>query len=244
MTTEPKNELPECPEYDRWFYTARSPDKDMPYGTHMIYQVCDGDEKKFEIAESIMRTAFIAGMNTRPAKAVQGDKAFPSQETTDAEFVQWALDYYADKNNWPNGVGGRIARDALEPFARIRAALTPESEGIAGKGDGETSDGYHTFNELYEHRHALFASLLKCYPDKAWKSKKHDDGTMFDGWFIAGIETREGQATYHIPLRLWDDFQAEVIHVAPKWDGHTPDDVIKRLSTLARPQEIDVDRLK
>ena len=38
---------------------------------------------------------------------------------------------------------------------------------------GETSDGYHTFNELYHHRAVLFSVIVANYPDKAWKSKKH-----------------------------------------------------------------------
>jgi len=33
--------------------------------------------------------------------------------------------------------------------------------------------------------------------DRSWKSFKHADGTMYDGMFIAGIETPEGQYTYH-----------------------------------------------
>lgn len=103
--------------------------------------------------------------------------------------------------------------------------------------DGDTSDGYHTFNELYEHRHTLFAALLKCYPEIAWKSLKHADGTMFDGWFIAGLNTPSGQATYHIPMRLWYSFEANVLHEAPEWDGHTADDVIKRIAALKNPSD-------
>ena len=112
---------------------------------------------------------------------------------------------------------------------------------------GDTSDGYHTFNELYEHRHTLFAAVLRLIPDKAWKSKLHDDGTMFDGWFIAGIETPEGQVTYHIPLRLWDKFKVTELPNAPKWDGHTSDDVLQRIDHLhaqgyLRGQELDDNR--
>ena len=95
------------------------------------------------------------------------------------------------------------------------------------KVTGETSDGYHTFNELYEHRHLLFSKLAE------WKSKKHSDGTMFDDWFIAGIGKDKGeQITYHIPLRLWDSFNCEELDTAPEWDGHTANDVLKRLSKL------------
>lgn len=112
-----------------------------------------------------------------------------------------------------------------ELLAIIKAALAPV--------DGNTSDGYHTFNELYEHRHALFLTICRIYKDRAWKSKFHSDGTMFDGWFIAGIATTDGQATYHLPLRLWDDFTVSELPMAPPWDGHTPDDVTNRIKNLA-----------
>lgn len=97
---------------------------------------------------------------------------------------------------------------------------------------GETSDGYHTFNELYEHRHALFAALAAKSGTDAWKSRLHEDGTMFDGWFIAGIECPLGTATYHLPIRLFDTFPAREIERAPPWDGHTSDDVVKRLNSI------------
>ena len=37
---------------------------------------------------------------------------------------------------------------------------------------GELSDGFHTFNSLYEQRAILFAALVKAYKDKSWKSYK------------------------------------------------------------------------
>lgn len=95
------------------------------------------------------------------------------------------------------------------------------------EGKGEISDGYHTFNELYEHRHALFA--VACHFLGGWKSKLHQDGTMFPGWFIAGLTTCDGPATYHLPLRLWDAFPGRERERAPEWDGHTAGDVVTRL---------------
>lgn len=94
---------------------------------------------------------------------------------------------------------------------------------------GKTSDGYHTFDELYHHRHALFAVVSSAYGDKAWKSKKHQDGTMYDGWFVAGIELPTGQITYHLPMDVWHKFPSREVEHAPKWDGHISSDVIHRL---------------
>ena len=100
-------------------------------------------------------------------------------------------------------------------------------------GIGNLSDGYHTFNELYHHRAILFSVICNSMPDKAWKSKLHDTGDMFDGMFIVGIETPEGQATYHYDIDpYWDMFKVKELEKAPKWDGHTPQDAIDRISKL------------
>ena len=98
---------------------------------------------------------------------------------------------------------------------------------------GDTSDGYHTFNELYHHRAVLFSVIVKAFPDKAWKSKQHNDGTMYDGMFIVGIDTPEGQATYHYDIDpYWDIFECKELARAPKWDGHTPAQAIERIGKL------------
>jgi hypothetical protein len=96
---------------------------------------------------------------------------------------------------------------------------------------GNISDGFHTFNELYEHRHALF--LVVCTSSGGWKSKLHSDGTMFEGWFIAGVGTLLGDATYHVPLAWWDRYTIAELDRAPKWDGHTSQQVIERIASLA-----------
>ena len=98
---------------------------------------------------------------------------------------------------------------------------------------GDTSDGYHTFNELYHHRAVLFSVIVKAFPDKAWKSKQHNDGTMYDGMFIVGIDTPEGQATYHYDIDpYWDMFECSELERAPEWDGHTPAQAIERIGRL------------
>jgi len=98
---------------------------------------------------------------------------------------------------------------------------------------GETSDGYHTFNELYHHRAVLFSVIVANYPDRAWKSKKHHDGTMYENMFIVGIDTPDGQATYHYDVDpYWDMFKCRVLDNAPEWDGHTPAQAIERIGKL------------
>lgn len=101
-------------------------------------------------------------------------------------------------------------------------------EGVSSQG---ISDGYHTFEELYYHRMILFSLICKAHKDKAWKSKQHHDGTMFDGYFIVGIDTPQGRYSYHYDLQYWDDFDVKELERAPEYDGHKPSD-IDRLKTL------------
>ena len=101
------------------------------------------------------------------------------------------------------------------------------------KNIGEFSDGYHTFNELYHHRAVLFSVICNMMPEKAWKSRLHDTGDMFEGMFIVGIETEQGQATYHYDIEpYWDMFKVKELEKAPKWDGHTPSDAIERIGAI------------
>ena len=103
---------------------------------------------------------------------------------------------------------------------------------------GDTSDGYHTFNELYHHRAILFSVICNERPEVAWKSKRHHDGTMYDGMFIVGIDTPEGQATYHYDVEpYWNLFRVKELELAPEWDGHTPGEAIRRIGTLTQPNE-------
>ena len=100
---------------------------------------------------------------------------------------------------------------------------------------GEISDGYHTFNELYHHRAVLFAMICNQNSHLAWKSKLHDTGDMFDGMFIVGINTPEGQATYHYDVEsYWDMFRVTELERAPKWDGHSPAEAIDRIAKMAK----------
>ena len=103
---------------------------------------------------------------------------------------------------------------------------------------GDTSDGYHTFNELYRHRAILFSVICNERPEVSWKSKRHHDGTMYDGMFIVGIDTPEGQATYHYDIDpYWDMFRVKELELAPEWDGHTPGEAIRRIGTLTTQNE-------
>ena len=123
--------------------------------------------------------------------------------------------------------------DVLLRHQVVDAICNSLSIDVAPVITGETSDGYHTFNELYHHRAVLFSVIVKAFPDHAWKSRKHHDGTMYDGMFIVGIETPDGQATYHYDIEpYWDMFQCKELEYAPEWDGHTPAQAIARIGKL------------
>lgn len=94
------------------------------------------------------------------------------------------------------------------------------------------SDGVHTFGELYEHRAKLFSVICNIFKDISWKSKYHDDGSMVEGYFIVGIDTPKGQATYHYGLCYWDLFAVVELERAPRYDGHTSDQAIERIQSL------------
>lgn len=99
---------------------------------------------------------------------------------------------------------------------------------------GNTSDGFHTFNELYTHRGYLFAMICADHLDIAWKSRWHADGSMFDGMFLAGINTPYGQATYHMNIDpFWDVLKVLELPAAPEWDGHTPTMALERIAAMA-----------
>ena len=97
----------------------------------------------------------------------------------------------------------------------------------------EISDGWHTFEELYYHRMILFLTIQKVNKNISWKAKKHHDGTMFENNFIVGIETPEGQYTYHYKLKYWDLFKdIKELDYAPEYDGHKPSDITRLLSLI------------
>lgn len=122
---------------------------------------------------------------------------------------------------------------AKEILKALEETPTADVVEIPEGGIGNLSDGYHTFNELYHHRAVLFSVICNMMPEKAWKSRLHDTGDMYEGMFIVGVETPEGQATYHYDIEpYWNMFKVKELERAPEWDGHTPEEAIRRISTI------------
>ena len=108
---------------------------------------------------------------------------------------------------------------------------------------GNISDGYHTFNELYEYRllynASMFNELAKQGLYDVHKSKLHSDGNIpfdDDNWFIVMAELPTGQISNHYEMKDWDLFQIPEKEKANIWDGHTPQDVAKRLRDFLIPK--------
>jgi len=159
--------------------------------------------------------------------------------------VQWCYDYgiIFDTINEPipevtQFFGGDGRKIYASEYWDDKAVLMSE------KPISEFSDGYHTFDELYDQRLILFVALVKVYSKFAWKSKKHENGLdcFGGGWFIVGITTPSGQYTYHYKNKYWNLFNCEERALAPIWDGHTGKDV-SRLLTLPLVNPMDPESL-
>ena len=99
----------------------------------------------------------------------------------------------------------------------------------------QISDTHHTYEVLYKQRLILFSILCNKFSEISWKSKKHFDeenDPMFNGDFIAGINTPKGPATFHIKLKYWDLFNVIELDRAFPYDGSSVEDVMDRLLSL------------
>ena len=115
----------------------------------------------------------------------------------------------------------------------------------------QVSDGYHTFEELYNHRIRLWIELCKSKlwvddeisqnhnrwsKTEIWMTDTHSDGSSWEGWFVLGMNRENGyQITYHLPKSYWEECTefAKVVDKAPEFDGHTSADVLERLKEIS-----------
>lgn len=114
--------------------------------------------------------------------------------------------------------------------------------------DENTSDGYHTFRELYRYRmlyNAAFFNMLARHTNiPVVKSHRHGDGEpcFGGGWFIVMAQLPTGQVSNHYEDRHWDLFDVPEAEMAPEWDGHTPNDAADRLESFLEMREPASDR--
>jgi len=129
------------------------------------------------------------------------------------------------------------------------------------KIDENTSDGYHTFKELYEFRKVYNVALFNEWAKQTTSSRKfittstgfkeieqevnykydvHKSWKHFDnelcfggGWFIVVAILPEGQISNHYKAEDWDLFKIPALEKAKyPFDGHNGIDVINRLLNL------------
>lgn len=109
---------------------------------------------------------------------------------------------------------------------------------LPGREIGKISDGYHSFDELYEYRKLYNAILFNMWHCEGiyqvHKSKRHATGEecFGGGWFIVMATTRFGQISNHYRLDDWDLFKIKEQELADTWDGHTPEEAKHRLKLL------------
>jgi hypothetical protein len=111
--------------------------------------------------------------------------------------------------------------------------------------DGNTSDGYHTFNELYDFRMSYNAALFNEWAESGkhsvHKSRRHHDGELCfgGGYFVVVAVLPEGQISNHYKEKYWDLFDIPQAEKALfEFDGHTGSDVLSRLKSY-RPQQAE-----
>ena len=127
---------------------------------------------------------------------------------------------------------------------------------------GSVSDGYHTFNELYQFRKIYNALLFNEWAKqtteiKEWakdeqgrlyakvvstkykydvhKSLRHHNGELCfgGGWFVVVAILPSGQITNHYKVEDWSKFKIPTVEKALyPFDNHTTNDVINRLLEL------------
>jgi len=104
---------------------------------------------------------------------------------------------------------------------------------------GAISDGYHTFNELYNFRKlfnaALFNEWHKNGKYSVHKSKRHHEGDecFGGGWFIVSAMLPAGLISNHYKMEDWVLFDIPETEKATfEFDGHTGNDVLLRLTDL------------
>lgn len=105
---------------------------------------------------------------------------------------------------------------------------------------GDISDGYHTFDELYDYRmvyNALWVNSIAGNPEyRVHKSERHSDGQLCfgGGWFVVSVTLPTGQVTNHYKMEYWDLFKCSVADKADEWDGHTPEQAYDRMMNFIK----------
>lgn len=102
--------------------------------------------------------------------------------------------------------------------------------------NGKTSDGYHTFDELYEHRVTLFLNLVSVSGWESYFKRDH-----YEGWHAVYLIIPDGgQISYHVPDK-WTKFleknSKDITNEPDIYDGHNSEIVLERLGKTLEVKE-------
>lgn len=91
----------------------------------------------------------------------------------------------------------------------------------------KVSDGYHTIEELYEHRCLLWINMCLQNNGDCYLKLNH-----YEGWFLLGMYSSAGnQISYHCPNKYESMVVGKIAEYdGVEFDGHNSSDVLKRLS--------------
>jgi len=147
----------------------------------------------------------------------------------------------------PEGEATIVTKRELLEAADQLDALTAENQALRERVKAleegqaitkETSDGYHTFGELYDYRRVynalLFNEWAKTLKYDVHKSWRHSDGEFCfgGGWFIVVAQLPYGQISNHYKAEFWHEFAVPEREIPAHYDGHTPQTALARAQAL------------
>jgi hypothetical protein len=170
------------------------------------------------------------------------------------EMKQTAVDWFSNQSYelFEQYSEGKFDRRTLNSSILSSTDKAKDMEKEQNKITENTSDGYHTFKELYEFRKVYNAALFNEWAKQEmrnpkWangneplnlpkynvhKSWRHNDGELCfgGGWFIVVAVLPTGQISNHYEAKDWDLFKIpETEKALFEFDGHTSQDVLDRL---------------
>ena len=128
------------------------------------------------------------------------------------------------------------------PAVKQQQAEPVQAEPVA---DGSTSDGHHTFNELFDFRMSYNAALFNEWAAQGkhsvHKSYRHHTGELCfgGGYFVVVAVLPDGQISNHYKNEYWDLFDIpQAGQALVEFDNHTGAEVLSRLKSY-RPRQAE-----
>lgn len=134
-------------------------------------------------------------------------------------------------------------RDPEGVTKALVSLINQQTDDLKAHAPADTSDGFHTFEELYMQRMLYNAALFNAWgvegENDVHKSLNHSDGTpaFGGGWFIVVAELPNGQISNHYEEKYWDLFDIDARDIPNEYDGHTPQDAVNRLGGFLTGEE-------